>query len=79
MKKTTNQNTSCKGLFSVAYDIKDKQIKEVIKKYKKENPNDKRSSEQLRPFAINTIIKDKNQTIINGDGVYVFKLKGENE
>jgi len=49
----------CRGILPTLYNITEDQIEALMSKYRKEHPEDKRTDEELRPLAVNTLINKK--------------------
>lgn len=47
---------SFNGLLPTIHGISDDQISDHIRKWRKLNPNDKRTDDELRPYAVNDLI-----------------------
>ena len=48
------------GLIPFIHGISDKEINEHIRKWREVNPNDKRTNDELRPYAVNDLVAHKN-------------------
>ena len=48
-----------RGIIPTVHNVSEKAIKKVMDEYRKSTPEDKRTDLELRPYAVNTILKDK--------------------
>ena len=48
-----------RGILCVFYDIKEEEISAMITKFRSKFPDDKRTDEELRPYAVNQIRRDR--------------------
>ena len=53
---TLRDDDTFSGLTPTIHKVSDREINGVIERYKKLNPADKRTEEELRPYAVNTIL-----------------------
>lgn len=51
-----NGNDTFTGMLPSIHKISDREIMEMTEKYREINPDDKTSTEDLRPFIVNSII-----------------------
>ena len=53
---TLQDDDTFSGIIPTIHKVSDREINGVIERYKKLEPTDKRTEEELRPYAVNTIL-----------------------
>lgn len=53
------ENDTFSGIIPMLNKISDREINEAIKEYRELKPEDKRTDYELRPYIVNTILKNR--------------------
>lgn len=53
------------GMIPLLFRISNREIRELMERHRKLNPEDKTPDEDLRPMAVNTILKHRNERLVS--------------